>query len=774
MKITKQHLLPHLVAGIILLFSFAAHGQDGLSWSHTTYKGKPAFSKDGETLQITGMANGDSGSWYVRLPAKEGAGYCFSTTVKLKNIQGKGVRWYVSFRSEKENIKEVFGPFIASAEDEKTMAFQTLAPAGTVSMIVRLNLSESSGEAVFKKIGVREIDANALAKPEVSGIVFEDSNHNGIPDPDEKGIANVQVSDGLAIAVTDSSGKFRIARPAEDMAAFHVFASIPSGYAPVAYTSWFKEINPAETEKKPVSFAFVKSAENQDSFSFIHFSDTHMQASNPGATDKFHAIYKYCQGSRTWDVFFGKYLSKMASQKPEPAFMMDTGDIGLAEISREPEKEAVLYRQKLDAASKLVFFVPGNHDKRETEKIMPPYYAFNWGKFHFVCLKYTYPGLNETHLKKQFSWLKNDLALQPRDISIIVFVHYPFWDAKPAEQEEFYSILSGHQVKAVFFGHQHAIIQRQSHGIPHILSSAVYLGSRCNRVGYPSGYRQVFIEGGEIARTVYKSLESDNPIAFLCPKDGMVTEGLKYPYFSGNDGKEWDGKIRTAFLDMDHENVTAMEYRLDGKEWQKMQHEDAEFYQRWAGAQNCAANLSPGKHTLEARASTRTGKTFSNSIQFYTRREFLPGKNMFPNPSFEISGAGSRMPEGWTRENYTDSILWDDRTAKTGTHSMKFVNFPHGKIVEMLSNPMEVDSSKLYNLSMWVKAEKVTGGYLLFTGFGDSTFLSFPTGTYDWKEINAQVLIKPGVTHVGFLFSNWGEAGTGTLWIDDVELKPCQ
>ena len=43
---------------------------------------------------------------------------------------------------------------------------------------------------------------------QVKGIVFEDNNANGIKDIGEEGLANILVSNGLTVTVTDETGSY--------------------------------------------------------------------------------------------------------------------------------------------------------------------------------------------------------------------------------------------------------------------------------------------------------------------------------------------------------------------------------------------------------------------------------------------------------------------------------------------------------------------------------------------------------------------------------------
>src|SRR5690606_4053103 len=58
------------------------------------------------------------------------------------------------------------------------------------------------------------------------GIVYEDSNQNGKRDAREKGVAQVAVSNGVDVVLTDAAGKYHL--PARDNSIFFVIK--PQGY----------------------------------------------------------------------------------------------------------------------------------------------------------------------------------------------------------------------------------------------------------------------------------------------------------------------------------------------------------------------------------------------------------------------------------------------------------------------------------------------------------------------------------------------------------------
>ncbi|MDR1886351.1 MAG: metallophosphoesterase, partial [Prevotellaceae bacterium] len=60
----------------------------------------------------------------------------------------------------------------------------------------------------------------------VTGYVFEDLNSNGKKDRKEKGIAQVAVSNGREVSVTDASGKYQLPVEGDNI----IFVVKPAGY----------------------------------------------------------------------------------------------------------------------------------------------------------------------------------------------------------------------------------------------------------------------------------------------------------------------------------------------------------------------------------------------------------------------------------------------------------------------------------------------------------------------------------------------------------------
>ena len=251
---------------------------------------------------------------------------------------------------------------------------------------------------------------------EIKGTVFEDTNGNTIQDKNEKGIANVAVSDQVNVAVTDGNGGFVLNTNSEFP---YVFVSQPSGYVGTFYYPKATEIN----------FP-LKKTKDQSHFKFIHASDTHVDSLNLPRMARFRQM----------------------ADSIGVDFIVISGDL-IRDALRQNEATASayykLYVQEISKFKTPVYSGVGNHELFGIERdkslvsqehplygkkmyrhyLGPNYYSFNYGGIHFMSVDdvdyqnlYYYGGVDSLELK----WLEKDLKTVPKTTSVITFNHIPF------------------------------------------------------------------------------------------------------------------------------------------------------------------------------------------------------------------------------------------------------------------------------------------------------------------------------------------------------------
>src|ERR1041384_1877932 len=121
--------------------------------------------------------------------------------------------------------------------------------------------------------------ALASLPADVTGVVFNDANGNGVRDSGETGIAGVAVSNQDAVVTTDASGAFRIpVRPTGV-----VFVSTPDGSRSVG--QFWRNADGTT----PLAFPLTRAATAGD-FTFVHASDTHISPASAPRTQRLRAL----------------------------------------------------------------------------------------------------------------------------------------------------------------------------------------------------------------------------------------------------------------------------------------------------------------------------------------------------------------------------------------------------------------------------------------------------------------------------------------------------
>lgn len=293
----------------------------------------------------------------------------------------------------------------------------------------------------------------------------------GIVSSSEGGVADVVVSDGVEVAVTDERGIYQL-KSAKKWK--YVFVSVPSGYeAPSAgvLPQLHKDLKNGPAVAERVDFKLEKIG-SQESYKVFMLGDMHLaNRTSDGrqfaefTTDltdymsrhKTERMYAITLGDMTWDLYwysnnyyFPQYLSAVNSQLK-----------GLQ-----------------------IFHTMGNHDNdfkttsdydaaiKYVNQIAPTYYSFNIGQVHYVVLDDidcgSYDGTESRKYAKRISqeqlmWLAKDLSYVDKKTPLVVVMHaqvfYPLGtgfkiDHDAANTQSLFSVLEGYKVHFVT-GHTH-------------------------------------------------------------------------------------------------------------------------------------------------------------------------------------------------------------------------------------------------------------------------------------------------------------------------------
>jgi hypothetical protein len=273
------------------------------------------------------------------------------------------------------------------------------------------------------------------SKSEIAvGIVYNDINRNNQRDEGEKGIANVRVSNGQEIVVTDRKGHYQI--PVDDETI--IFVLKPK--------NWMTPVN----QNQLPQFYYIHKPNGSPKLKFGGSKPTGLL---PESVD--FPLYKVNEPTAFKVIMFGDpqitckesldYLARELEEivgKTDAVFGISLGDISSDWLPFfDPANEII---SKLGLPW---YNVHGNHDRdldadnddhsNETfERVYgPAYYAFDYGEVHFILLdtvasKRWKP--EDEHLgyqggleDKQIEFVRNDLAGVPNEKLVVLAMHIP-------------------------------------------------------------------------------------------------------------------------------------------------------------------------------------------------------------------------------------------------------------------------------------------------------------------------------------------------------------
>lgn len=271
---------------------------------------------------------------------------------------------------------------------------------------------------------------HAAAQTTAKGVVFHDANGNGSRDAGEVGVEGVGVSNGEAVVATGADGAYILpvtddtilfvikpsgwrvhSQPRTNIPAFY-YVHKPDGSPDLEY----KTLGPTGPLPESVDFALMPQDESKP-FNMLCLGDTQPR----DQTDVDFLSHDTVEELIGVDALFGVTL----------------GDIVFDNLNMHDE-----IAQGIGLIGLPWHHVIGNHDlnydapdrKRTDESYErvfgPAWYSFNYGKVHFLSLNSVYWDVEKDEYHGEFSedqlaFIKNDLALVPKDYLIVPMMHIP-------------------------------------------------------------------------------------------------------------------------------------------------------------------------------------------------------------------------------------------------------------------------------------------------------------------------------------------------------------
>ena len=285
-----------------------------------------------------------------------------------------------------------------------------------------------------------------------------------------KPIAGVAISDGYTVVATDASGFYTI-KPSTDT--WHIYYSVPANckvktfqHGPKFYERYKKDIQEYSFELE-----LLPNGKPEEKFALLTFADPQVSSETGLKRFKNEAIPGIKSFVKASDIpCYGITLGDVISTSSTDADHYGTATRGDATAYMEKMREAM----RPNTVGFPIFQVMGNHDcnyfgascplepdaqnsnyqlkaQRDFENTFGPInYSFNRGDVHIIGMRDIYYDKNTTtrdystgFLKSQYEWLKQDLALVPKDKMVVLCVHIPLFKSVTKSGE------SGHYVKEV-------------------------------------------------------------------------------------------------------------------------------------------------------------------------------------------------------------------------------------------------------------------------------------------------------------------------------------
>ena len=357
------------------------------------------------------------------------------------------------------------------------------------------------------------LNAKPLSKPtiiDLSGITLK-----GKVQSEGKGIAGVQVTDGINIVLTDKNGQYELVSNAT---AEFVYISVPAGYAfpeNKGIATFYKTIK----DNRKNDFILEKLKVDDHKHTFVVWADTQVKTKK--------------------DVELLKSQSVPDLQAVVKSYPKDTliHGIGCGDLVWDEFELFEDYKQAVEMCGIPFFNVIGNHDmdneartddgsaKTFKQQFGPTYYSYNRGQIHYIVLDDVFfLGVAKNYIgyitENQLQWLEQDLALVKPGSTIVLSLHIPTYTGNArrnkqadepgggtvANRKQLYKMLAPFKVH-IMSGHTHfsdnwedGNIMEHNHGT---VCGAWWTGPICSD-GTPAGYGVYDVDGTDI-KWHYKS-----------------------------------------------------------------------------------------------------------------------------------------------------------------------------------------------------------------------------------------------------------------------------
>jgi hypothetical protein len=312
------------------------------------------------------------------------------------------------------------------------------------------------------------VAADASAQATVSGVVYEDANGNGQHDARERGIADVKVSNGRELAITDAKGGYTL--PMREGSTLFVIK--PPRYATATGANglplFWHHVFPHGSPK--LRYGGIAATGSAASYDFA------LRREKKAKGDLDVLVFGDPQPKSRTDVgYYERDIVQPLVGHHDARLGISLGDIVNDDLSLYPEMNRVTAKLGVPW-----LHVPGNHDldfdaTRDEDALLgfrnvfgPDSYAWEEPQASFIVLDDVVymPGRKPSYVgglrEDQFAFLEAYLATQPKQRRVVIAVHIPFFDPVPgvesfrrADRERLFALLEDRPNVLLLSAHTH-------------------------------------------------------------------------------------------------------------------------------------------------------------------------------------------------------------------------------------------------------------------------------------------------------------------------------
>lgn len=353
-------------------------------------------------------------------------------------------------------------PILRTSSESFTVRLADECESGSYTAYLKWDARKKSIGKIYINI-VDKIDFEPSAGTTVFGLVSSE----------EGPVANVVVSDGTEVTVTDDKGIYEL-KSAKKWG--YVFISVPSGYEVAAegvFPQFYQTLKGAADVVEQKDFKLTK-VDGQDRYKLFLLGDMHL-ANRTNDAAQFTQF--------TTDL--NAYMAQHSGQK---MYALTLGDMTWDLYWYKNNYALPQYRETINRQVKnlQIYHTMGNHDNdfmttsdydaavKYVDCIGPTFYSFNIGQVHYVVMDNidcsAYDGTDSRNYVKKLSneqlkWLAKDLAYVDKSTPLIVAMHAQIYkptstgfafDHDSANTEALLAALDGYEVHFVT-GHTHKV-----------------------------------------------------------------------------------------------------------------------------------------------------------------------------------------------------------------------------------------------------------------------------------------------------------------------------